>query len=141
VTDEETRTRKALVIGLTAIVTFVIGTLAGMAAGGAVGAVHRRRVTDTFEKLARPKRRRKPEDLEAAVLAALREDEATSDLDLHVHVAEAGLIELTGVVGDATVRRVAADVARAVPGVEVVVNRVMLRGATGPGSRPDLRPA
>jgi osmotically-inducible protein OsmY len=90
--------------------------------------VHGGRVRDTFGRLGRGDRQA-PEDLARAVIAALREDEATSDLDLHVHVADQGLVELTGVVSDATVRRVAADVTRAVPGVEVVVNRIMLRGA------------
>lgn len=139
--DEDGRTRSALGIGLIAIATFALGTAAGMALGGAVGAVHRRRVADTFGKLSRAKGALRPEELEAAVLTALREDEATSDLDLHVHVADAGLIELTGVVTDATTRRVAADIARAVPGVEVVVNRILLRGARGPQTAPDLRPA
>jgi osmotically-inducible protein OsmY len=71
------------------------------------------------------------------VLAALREDEATSDLDVHVQAVEPGLIELTGVVTDATLRRIAADVARSVPGVEVVVNRIMTRhGGPAPAGRP-----
>lgn len=138
-TDEARRTRRALGIGLTAIATFVAGTFAGMALGGAVGAVHRRRVRDTIGRIGRPKRRLPATELEAAVLDALREDEATSDLELHVQVADDGLIELTGVVTDATTRRVAADIARAVPGVDVVVNRIMLRDAPDtPAAR--LRP-
>lgn len=132
--DDETRGGSIIGIVLTAIGAFALGAAAGMALGGSVGAVHGRRVRDTFGRLSRGTRRVKPEDLAQAVLAGLREDEATSDLDIHVHVAEPGLVELTGVVSDATVRRVAADVARAVPGVEVVVNRIMLRGT------PPLRP-
>jgi osmotically-inducible protein OsmY len=124
---------------LTAVGAFAIGAAAGMALGGAVGAVHRGRVRDTFGRLGRGARP-SPDDLARAVLAALREDEATSDLELDVHVAEPGLVELTGVVSDATVRRVAGDVTRAVPGVEVVVNRIMLRGATPPKPAPHLRP-
>ena len=137
--DEATRTRRALGIGLAAIATFVAGTLAGMALGGAVGAVHRRRVSDTIGRIGRPKRRLPVMELEAAVLEALREDEATSDLELHVQVADEGLIELTGVVTDATLRRVAADIARAVPGVDVVVNRIMLRDAPGAPGAPAAR--
>jgi osmotically-inducible protein OsmY len=72
----------------------------------------------------------------------LHGDEATSDLDIEVQVGEPGLVELTGVVSDAVVRRVAADVARAVPGVEVVVNRILLRDPdTPPVSKSDSRPA
>jgi len=131
---DETRGGGIITIVLTAIGAFAVGAAAGMALGGSVGAVHGRRVRDTFGRLSRGTPRVRPEDLAQAVLAALRDDEATSDLDIHVHVAEPGLVELTGVVSDATVRRVAADVARAVPGVEVVVNRIMLRG------QPPLRP-
>jgi len=126
-------------IVLTAVGAFTIGAAAGMALGGAIGAVHGGRVRDTFGRLGRGARQA-PEALAQAVLAALREDEATSDLDIHVHVAEQGLVELTGVVSDATLRRVAADVARAIPGVEVVVNRIMLRGATPVRPAPQPRP-
>jgi osmotically-inducible protein OsmY len=134
--DDESRGGSVLGIVLTAIGCFAIGAAAGMALGGSVGAVHGDRVRDTFGRLGRGARQA-PEDLAQAILAALREDEATSDLDLHVHVADRGLVELTGVVSDATVRRVAADVTRAVPGVEVVVNRIMLRAApTGPAPTP-----
>lgn len=136
---DETHGAGVLGIVLTAVGAFAIGTAAGMALGGSVGAVHRGRVRDTFGRLSRGARR-VPEDLAQAVTAALREDEATSDLDVHVQIGDQGLVELTGVVSDATVRRVAADVARAVPGVEVVVNRIMLRGASGGRSAPHLRP-
>lgn len=137
--DDETRGASVLGIVLTAVGAFAIGAAAGMALGGSIGAVHGGRVRDTFGRLGRGGRVA-PEDLGQAVLAALREDEATSDLDIHVHVADQGLVELTGVVSDATVRRVAADVTRAVPGVEVVVNRIMLRGAPPVGSVPRPRP-
>jgi osmotically-inducible protein OsmY len=128
VRDDDRRGAGVLGIVLTAIGAFALGAAAGMVLGGSVGAVHGRRVRDTFGRLSGGLRR-PPDDLAQAVLAALRDDEATSDLDLHVHVADHGLVELTGVVSDATVRHIAADVTRAVPGVEVVVNRVMLRGA------------
>ena len=136
--DDESRRGNVLGIVLTAIGAFAIGATAGMALGGAMGAVNRGRVRDTFNRIGRGAGRA-PDDLGPMVLAALREDEATSDLDLHVHVAEPGLVELTGVVSDATVRRVAGDVARSVPGVEVVVNRIMLRGTT-PRPAPQPRP-
>jgi len=137
VRDDESRRGSVLGIVLTAVGAFAIGAAAGMALGGAI-AVNRGRVRDTFNRIGRGTRRT-PDDLGQTVLAALREDEATSDLDLHVQVAEPGLVELTGVVSDATVRRVAGDIARSVPGVEVLVNRIMLRGAT-PRSAPQPRP-
>jgi osmotically-inducible protein OsmY len=139
VRHNEARTGSVLGIVLTAVGAFAIGAAAGMALGGAIGAVNRGRVRDTFGRLGRTTRPT-ADDLAQAVRAALREDEATSDLDLDVQVTEPGLVELTGVVSGATVRRVAGDVARAVPGIEVVVNRIMLRGTTPPRSAPHLRP-
>jgi osmotically-inducible protein OsmY len=139
VRDHEAHAGSVLGIVLTAVGGFAIGAAAGMALGGAVGKMHRGRVRATFGRFGRAERP-STDELARAVLAALREDEATSDLDLDVHVAEPGLVELTGVVSDAIVRRVAGDVARAVPGVEVVVNRIMLRGTTPPRPAPHLRP-
>jgi len=138
VRDDATQDRNILGIVLTAVGAFALGAMAGMAMGGAVGKVHRGRVRDTFSRIGRGSAK-KPADLEQLVLAALREDEATSDLDLHVIVADQGLVELTGVAPDATLRRVAGDIARAVPGVEVVVNRILVRD---PDKRaaPYLRP-
>jgi osmotically-inducible protein OsmY len=136
VKDTEARSGSVLGIVVTAVAAFAVGTFAGMALGGAVGAVNGGRVRDTFGKLRRVRKGVPPEELEQAVLVALHEDEATSDLDLHVHVADGGLVELTGVVSDATLRKVAGDVARAVPGVEVVVNRIMLRAGERPAPTP-----
>jgi osmotically-inducible protein OsmY len=126
VRDDAAQERNVLGIVLTAVGAFALGAVAGMAMGGAVGKVHRGRVRTTLDRLSRHAPR-KPAELEQAVLAAFRDDEATSDLDLHVAVADQGLVELTGVAPDATLRRVAGDIARGVPGVEVVVNRIMIR--------------
>jgi hypothetical protein len=131
------------IVGIVVMATaaFTLGAAAGMVLGSALGAVHGRRVRDTLGRLGRG-RQAKPADLERAVREALHGDEATSDLDIEVQVGEPGLVELTGVVSDAVVRRVAADVARAVPGVEVVVNRILLRDPdTPPVSKSDSRPA
>lgn len=140
--SEEKRAEHVVGMAVLAAAAFAVGAAAGMAMGGAIGAVHGRRVRDTLERLARPRAGTSPGDLEEAVRSALRDDEATSDLDIEVHVANGGLVELTGVVSDAVVRRAAADVARAVLGVEVVVNRIMLRDpGSSPQQAPDLRPA
>jgi len=140
VSDEGSRGSDALGITLTAIGAFIVGALGGMVLGGAVGAVHGRRMRETIGRLGRSPTPPDPALLERAVHEALREDEATGDLDLHVQVSEGGLVELTGVVTDATLRRVAGDIARSVPGVEVVVNRIMTRAAGAPDRGPTLRP-
>jgi osmotically-inducible protein OsmY len=134
VRDDDSRGGGALGITVTAVAAFAVGVVAGMVLGG-VDAVHGRRMRETIGRLGRTRAKARPEAVEQAVLAALREDEATSDLDLHVQAVEPGLVELTGVVSDATLRRIAGDVARSVAGVEVVVNRIMTRreGPAPPG--------
>lgn len=133
---DDGRHGSALGIAVMAVAAFALGAAAGMVLGG-MGAGQGRRVRETIGRLSGARARPKPEAVEQAVLAALREDEATSDLDVHVQVVEPGLIELTGVVTDATLRRIAGDVAGTVPGVEVVVNRIMTRkGGPAPAGGP-----
>jgi osmotically-inducible protein OsmY len=133
---DDGRHGSVLGIVVTAVGAFALGVVGGMVLGG-VGAVHGRKVRETIGRLGRPAAPPAPEAVERAVLAALREDEATSDLDLHVQVVEPGLVELTGVVTDATLRRIAGDITRSVLGVEVVVNRIMTRsGEPAPVGRP-----
>jgi osmotically-inducible protein OsmY len=140
VRDDGSRGESALGITLTAVAAFAVGVVAGMVLGG-MDAVHGRKVREALGRLGRTPAKPQPEAIERAVLAALREDEATSDLDLHVQAVEPGLLELTGVVTDATLRRIAGDIARSVPGVEVVVNRIMTRrDEPAPSGRPG-RPA
>jgi hypothetical protein len=123
----------ALSLALMGTVGFAFGVLGGMLLGGSVGPLHADRVRGALRRLrGNHARSAQPEKLERAVREALRDDEATRDLDLEVHVVGPGLIELTGVASDALVRRAAADIARAVPGAEVVVNRILLRGADFP---------
>jgi osmotically-inducible protein OsmY len=116
---------------LTAMAGFAVGFVAGAVLGGSVGDVHADRVKRAFGRLSGA-RRASPAALEDDVRTALRSDEATRDLDLEVHAPGEGLIELTGAVTDALARRAAGDVARAVPGVEVVVNRILLKGTDLP---------
>jgi hypothetical protein len=123
----------ALSLALTATVGFTLGVLGGMLLGGSVGPLHAERVRGALSRLrGGHDRLTRPDRLESAVRDALRDDEATRDLDIEVHVVGPGLIELTGVASDALVRRAAADIARAVPGTEVVVNRILLRGTDFP---------
>lgn len=123
----------ALSLALMGTVGFALGVLGGMLLGGSVGPLHAERVRGALSRLrGNHDRSGQPEKLERAVREALRDDETTRDLDLEVHVVGPGLIELTGVASDALVRRAAADIARAVPGTDVVVNRILLRGTDFP---------
>jgi hypothetical protein len=122
----------ALGLTLTAVAGLALGFVAGAVLGGSVGDVHAGRVKKVLDRLSGSDRRPTPEQLEQAVREALRADEATRDLDVDVHAAGEGLIELTGAVTDALARRAAGDVARAVLGVDVVVNRILLKGTDLP---------
>jgi hypothetical protein len=122
----------ALGLTLAAVAGFALGFVGGAVLGGSVGDVHADRVKQALGRLSGSGRRPSPEQLEGTVRDALRADEATRDLDLEVHAAGEGLIELTGAVSDALARRAAGDVARAVSGVDVVVNRILLQGTDLP---------
>lgn len=122
----------ALGLALMAVAGFAVGVLAGAVLGGSVGGLHPERVKRALTRLSRGAPPPTPEELERAVREALRADEATRDLDLEVHAAAEGLIELTGSVADALARRAAGDIARGVPGVDVVVNRILLKGSDLP---------
>ncbi|MDH3496128.1 MAG: BON domain-containing protein [Gemmatimonadota bacterium] len=131
-TRTDDRRDGALTLALTAVAGFALGTVAGMVLGGSMGRLHGERVRHAFGRLRRSSRAPNPEETERAVRAALSADETTRDLDLQVHAPGDGLVELTGVVTDALVRRAAADVARSAPGVEVVVNRILVQGTDLP---------
>jgi hypothetical protein len=126
----------ALALTLTAVTGFALGFVAGAVLGGSVGEVHPDRVKRVLGRLSGSARQPSPAELERDVRNALRADEATRDLDLEVGSPGEGLIELTGVVSDALSRRAAGDVARAVLGVDVVVNRIVLQGSDLPPTGP-----
>ncbi|HET7039638.1 MAG TPA: BON domain-containing protein [Gemmatimonadales bacterium] len=126
----------ALALTLTAVTGFALGFVAGAVLGGSVGEVHPDRVKRALGRLSGSARQPGPAELERDVRNALRADEATRDLDLEVGSPGEGLIELNGVVSDALSRRAAGDVARAVLGVDVVVNRIVLQGSDLPPAGP-----
>jgi hypothetical protein len=126
----------AVALTLTALAGFTLGFVAGTLLGGSVGDVHADRVKRALNRLSGAGRRPGPEQLERDVREALKSDEATRDLDLEVSAPGEGLIELTGLVSDALSRRAAGDVARAVLGVDVVVNRILLQGSDLPPTSP-----
>lgn len=130
----------ATAIALTAAAGFAAGLFLGMAAGEWLGDVHRERVQGLLGRLRRRRRAEPaepadPADLKADVREALREHPATRQLDLTVHSPGAGLVELTGMVPNAAARRTAGEVARAVDGADVVVNRILVEGDDVPTTR------
>ncbi len=77
-----------------------------------------------------------PEQVERAVLRALRHAAATRRLAVTVRVLEGGVVELLGRAPDERSRQAAADAAAAVAGADVVVNRILVEGRDLPPGVP-----
>lgn len=69
-----------------------------------------------------------PGELERAVEEALKSDPATARLEIGVRAAGPGLVELTGTAPDEETRARAGARARATPGADIVVNRILVEG-------------
>jgi osmotically-inducible protein OsmY len=111
-------------------VGFASGVLTGMIAGSMVVRAHGPKVKRAIGRLRRDTDDAPvdPKQVRDAVEGALHEHEVTAELQITVHSPGAGLVELTGLVPDAVARQVAGDVARSIPGAEVVVNRILVNG-------------
>ncbi len=118
---------------ITAAFGFACGLVVGMVAGEMLGDVRSDRVRRAVGRLRGHKEPPvDPELIREAVQEALREHDVTRRFDITVHAPGAGLIELTGLAPDAVARQAAGDVARAVPGADVVVNRILVNGSDLP---------
>jgi len=130
-----TRNREDGVIGiaLSAALGFASGLVVGMFVGEAAGDVNSERVRGAVRRLRGGRTPpAEPSIIAQAVRHALRDHHATSHLAITVHAPGPGLIELSGLVSDAIARREAGDVARGVPGADVVVNRILVNGSDLP---------
>ena len=67
------------------------------------------------------------DELEERVLEAYRNDPTLSERAIDIGAIQAGIIELTGWVNAESEAKQAVDVARGVPGVETVINRLAVR--------------
>lgn len=120
-------------IAVTAAFGFAAGLIVGMVAGEMLGDLRSDRVRRAFGRL-RPRDEPPPppEHVREAVQDALRVHESTAELGITVHAPGEGLIELTGIAPDALTRQLAGDIAREVPGADVVVNRILVNGSDLP---------
>jgi osmotically-inducible protein OsmY len=75
--------------------------------------------------------------LRALLLAALAADERTAAADLRAGVLD-GIAHLAGSAQSLAQRQAAETLARAIPGVRAVVNRIAAPGAPDPARRIDL---
>lgn len=81
-----------------------------------------------------------PGELEQAVSAALEEDPDTRALGIGVEALGDGIVELTGSAPDPLSRQIAGDITRSVPGADIVVNRILVKGGDG-GAGSESQPA
>ncbi len=113
-----------------------VGLLTGLVVGELLGDVDGERVRRAVRRL-RPAAAplADPDDVERAVQAALTEHPATRSLAVEARAVGNGIVELTGRAPDDAARQLAADVARGVDAVEVVVNRILVGESDAPQRR------
>ncbi len=118
-------------VALSAAAGFTGGLVLGLVAGELLGDLHGERVRRVIRRFRR-RGRADASNFSRAVAEALRDSPGTGALDVDARVLDRGLVELAGRVPDVAARRVAADVVRSVPGVELVVNRILVEGRDVP---------
>ena len=150
--DDESSSRSALYIAIGAAAGFAAGVLMAERFGGFKGLTDR--IKDTFgggtgeeeeefdyegldddefdpdfdDEVETPKSSLNgAEELEERVLEAFRNDPILSERAVDIGSVEDGIIELTGIVNSDDEAHQAVVVARGVPGVETVVNRLVIR--------------
>ena len=128
-------TRDSDLIGTT--LAAATGLLAGLAAGMLIsslaGNVDRDRVRRAVQRWRGGDRAaRNQDELAREVRDLLRSSPETRAAKIGVHAVGAGLLELTGSAPDAEMRRTAGEMAQAYPGVDVVVNRILVPGTDLP---------
>lgn len=125
----ERRTHKLGGIALAAAAGFGLGVLAGLVTGEWLGRMNPERVRLAVRRL-RPQlaTARDPRAVERALLRALRTDPQTRNLGIEVKTIAPGLIELTGRVPSAQLRRHAGETAQLAAGDDVIVNRLLVEG-------------
>ena len=69
------------------------------------------------------------EAVEQAVKRALDKDPESAMLEVKATALGDGIVELTGTVPEALDRQLAGDIARGVPGADIVVNRILVQGS------------
>jgi BON domain-containing protein len=107
----------------------VSGLVAGFALSEWVGGVSRPRVKRLVRRTpGRPRPPLSPAACARAAAAALAADPLLRDLSLDATAVAVGVVELHGWVLTRALRARAGRAARAVPGIDQVVNRILVRG-------------
>jgi len=113
-----------------------IGVAAGFVLGEVLGPVDRNQVKDLLTGGARPGPRLRPAELVRAVRTELRLDSALHPLNLEPLAAGPGIVELHGWVPSRALRTRAVRVASAAPGLDRLINRLLVRGEDDTHSAP-----
>ncbi len=129
---EEDEQRGVTGIALAATLGLGIGVLGGMVLRELLSGVSTEPVKNALSRLRQPEAEDEPEDTESvqrAVEDALGEDPDAALLEVKAAALGDGIVELTGTVPDALDRQTAGDIARGVPGADIVVNRILVQGS------------
>jgi hypothetical protein len=111
------------------VVGFGAGLLGGLLAAGRLGRVTRGRLGDEVRAF-------RARSTTSAV--AFRADPALASLDLSAVAVSRGTVELAGWVPDRGTRARAMRVANGVPGLEAVINSILVHGEDDLAGAPDL---
>jgi BON domain len=105
------------------------GLVAGFALSEWVGGVNPSRFRRAAQRLGQsPRTRLSPADAARAVDAAIRAQPRLAGFSIEVMAVSRGTVELRGWVTDRGARTLAARVACAVPGIDTVINSILVRG-------------
>lgn len=105
------------------------GLVAGFALSEWVGGVNPSRFRRAAQRLGQsPRTRISPADAARAVDAAIRAQPRLAGFSIEVMAVSRGTVELRGWVTDRGARTLAARVACAVPGIDTVINSILVRG-------------
>ncbi|MEP6572939.1 MAG: BON domain-containing protein [Gemmatimonadota bacterium] len=112
-----------------------LGLLSGFVLSNLLGGVDRERIRRAYGSLQKPESAPIPVKAAGgvrAVLAALAADDALATLELEVIAVGVGKVELHGWVPTRGLRARAARIASSVPGIESLVNCILVRGEDEP---------
>ncbi len=129
-------------IAVSAAIGLGIGIIGGMLVRQFFSDLATEPVKNAVRGLRRPRSAEPPEreELERAIESALDADPDTHSLNVKVEALGDGIVELTGTTPDPLSCEIAADVARGVPGADIVVNRILVDAGGSSVSDSDSRP-
>ncbi len=125
-------TNDGLGVAIAGALGLVAGLVFGLVSGELLGNVDSDRVRRAVNRWRPGDDDEQPDEeldkIEHDLLATLKSNPVTRGLSLEVRALGGGLVELTGTVPNESSRELAGELARAVPGADLVVNRVLVAG-------------